>query len=156
MRHHHDRLTAHVDRLPATADMIGQAQPEELSFALEQSCRFLDDLLIPHMEAAEKVVYPELERLFQNRHSMTPMRREHNEIRSRIKDIDQIRAKAADGQLTLTQQMRLRRSLFTLFALIKIHLAEELLYSEIIEAGATPEKEEALAAAMTHEGIDAL
>jgi iron-sulfur cluster repair protein YtfE (RIC family) len=156
LRHHHDRLAAHVDKLPTTADLIGQAQPEELSFALEQSCRFLNELLMPHMDAAEQVVYPELERLFQNQHSMTPMRREHAQIRAHIRDIDLLRGKATEGELSLTHQTRLRRAMFTLYALIKIHLAEEQLYSEIIEAGATPEKEEALAAAMSHEGISSL
>ena len=149
---HHERLARNVDRIPATADLIGQADAAEMSAALEQTCTFLSDLLVPHMAAAERAVYPELERLFQNKHAMTPMRREHAQIRASIRDVDEIRVKAIAGPLTMTQQMRLRRALFGVYALLKIHLAEELLYADIIEAGATPEKEEALAAAMAHAG----
>ena len=153
---HHERLMREVDKIPATADLIGQAQPVEISFALDQTCAFLNELLVPHMDAAERALYPELERLFQNRHSMTPMRREHAEIRSRIRDIEQLRVAAADRPLTLTQQTRLRRDMFTLYGLMKIHLAEEMLYAEIVESGATPEKEAALEAAMSHSGAASL
>lgn len=149
---HHERLTRNVDRMPATADLIGKAEPAELSLALEQTCAFLTDLLVPHMEAVERAVYPELERLFQNKHAMTPMRREHAEIRARIREIEEVRGTAKRGPLTLTNQMRLRRALFSAYALMKIHLAEELLYGDIIEAGATPDQEAALAAAMIHAG----
>ena len=149
---HHERLMRNVDRIPATADLIGEAQPAEISLALGQTSAFLTDLLLPHMEATEHAVYPELERLFQNRHSMSPMRREHAEIRARVREIDQLRIAAAERSLSLTQQTQLRRALFTLYALMKIHLAEELLYAEIIETGATPEKEAALETAMAHAG----
>ena len=47
---------------------------------------------------------------------------------------------AVAGPLSITQQMRLRRALYGAYALIKIHLAEEQLYADIVEAGASPEK----------------
>lgn len=152
MHEHHERLSKNVDLIPAAAGMIGQADAAEVALALEQTCTFLTDLLVPHMAAAERAVYPELERLFQNKHAMTPMRREHAEIRAHIRDIDQIRVIAVAGPLSITQQMRLRRALYGAYALIKIHLAEEQLYADIVEAGASPEKEELLAAAMAHAG----
>ena len=155
MHEHHERLSRNVDRIPATAGLIGQAEAAEVSLALEQTCTFLTDLLIPHMAAAERAVYPELERLFQNKHAMTPMRREHAEIRAHIRDIEQIRVMAVAGPLSITQQMRLRRALYGVYALIKIHLAEEQLYADIIEAGASPEKEELLASEMAHAGTAA-
>jgi iron-sulfur cluster repair protein YtfE (RIC family) len=149
---HHDRLRHHVDIMPATGDLIGEAQPAEISFALDQTCEFLTELLIPHMEAAERAIYPELERLFQNRHSMTPMRREHTEIRTKIADLTDLRDLAKKGALGISQQIRLRRTLFGLYALLKVHLAEELLYADLVEHGATPDQEAALATAMAHAG----
>ena len=149
---HHARLTRHVDQIPATGDLIGYAQPLELAFALEETCAFLTDLLVPHMDAAERAIYPELERLFQNRHSMTPMRKEHGDIRARVDAVIHFREQAEAGPLSLTQQVELRRTLFGLYALLKVHLAEEILYAELVEHGATVDEESALAAAMAHAG----
>jgi len=42
--------------------------------------------------------------------------------------------------------------LYRLYGLLKVHLAEELLYADIVEHGKSPEAEGALAAAMEHTG----
>jgi hemerythrin-like domain-containing protein len=149
---HHARLVRHVDRMPRTADLIEGDQPAQLRFALDETCGFLTDLLLPHMAAAERALYPELERLLQNRHSMSPMRREHEQIRSYVTELEAIRAMLGDGSLSPRQQTRLRRLLFQLYALLKVHLAEELLYADMVEHGASTEREAALATAMEHAG----
>ena len=43
----------------------------------DDTSTFLTGTLVPHVDAAERTLYPELERMLQNRHSMAPMRREH-------------------------------------------------------------------------------
>ena len=153
---HHERLVKHVDRMPRTGDLIDSGQPGELRFALDETCGFLTELLLPHMEAAERALYPELERLLQNRHSMTPMRREHDAIRAEITKLEAIRSTVGDKPLSPREAIRLRRSLFQLYALLKIHLAEELLYADMVEHGASPERESALAVAMEHAGTTTL
>ena len=152
---HHDRLVKHVDRMPRTGDLIDTGQPEELRFALDETCGFLTELLLPHMEAAERALYPELERLLQNRHSMTPMRREHDLIRAEVRKLEEIRKGLGDKQLAPRDAIKLRRAIFQLYALLKIHLAEELLYADMVEHGASPEREAALATAMEHGGTTA-
>jgi Hemerythrin HHE cation binding domain len=151
---HHERLVHHVDRLPQTGDLIDGGQLAELSIALTESCSFLNDLLLPHMAASEKAIYPELERMLQNRHSMTPMRREHEQIRAQIAEIDLIRLRLDGGTFNLGDRIRLRRAIFGLYSLLKVHLAEELLYADMVEHGASPERAAALAAAMEHTGRD--
>ena len=152
VQEHHERLVKHVDRMPRTGDLIDSGQPGELRFALDETCGFLTELLVPHMEAAERGLYPELERMLQNRHSMTPMRREHDVIRAEIQNLEAIRSTVGDKPLSPREAIRLRRSLFQLYALLKIHLAEELLYADMVEHGASPERESALATAMEHAG----
>lgn len=149
---HHDRLVKHVDRMPRAGDLIDSGSPEELRSALDETCTFLTELLLPHMDAAERALYPELERMLQNRHSMTPMRREHGLMRAEVKKLDQIRSTLGNRHLPPRDAIKLRRSIFQLYALLKVHLAEELLYADIVEHGASPERESALAAAMEHSG----
>jgi hypothetical protein len=149
---HHARLVPHVDDLASTAELIGSASGAELRPRLDAACTFLTSLLIPHMEAAERAIYPELERLLQNRHSMTPMRREHAEIRALIADLDGLRLGIGDGAVSTGNAVALRRALYRLHGLLKVHLAEEQLYANIVESGLSPEAEAGLAAAMAHEG----
>ena len=150
---HHERLMRHVDELPPTGDLVGTASPPELEARLDAATMFLTGALIPHMEAAERTLYPELERMFQNRHSMTPMRREHGEIRRLVDELVRTRGRLGQSQVTTGDAVALRRTIFRLYAMLKIHLAEELLYIDIIEHGISSEAGEALAAALVHEGI---
>ena len=82
---HHDRLMRHVDAMTAVGDLVGVAPVAELRPRVDEVAEFVNGLLLPHMEAAEHTLYPELERMLQNRHSMTPMRREHDEIRKLVR-----------------------------------------------------------------------
>ena len=90
--------------------------------------------------------------MLQNRHSMTPMRREHTEIRSLVDELKRQRGMLDAGRLTVGESVALRRLVFRLYAMLKVHLAEEQLYLEIVEHDASPEAGAALAAAMEHAG----
>jgi hemerythrin-like domain-containing protein len=149
---HHDRLTRHIDRLPAMGDLIGSIPAAELRPQVDEAATFLTETLIPHMETAERTLYPELERLLQNRHSMSPMRREHAEIRQLVADFERIQGGLDRGHLSTGDAVALRRVVFRLYALMKIHLAEEQLYVGILDHGVSTEAAEALAAAMEHAG----
>jgi hypothetical protein len=150
---HHARLTPHVDDLAATGDLVGTATGSELRQRLDATCAFLNGTLLPHMEAAERAYYPELERQLQNRHSMTPMRREHETIRVLIAELDRRSSALGDGPVATGDAIALRRGLFRLYAILKVHLAEEQLYADIAEHGLSAEGQAGLAAAMQHEGI---
>ncbi|MEI8332614.1 MAG: hemerythrin domain-containing protein [Chloroflexota bacterium] len=152
---HHERLIRHVDELPALGDMIGKAPVEELRPRLDETGVFLTGLLIPHMEAAERGLYPELERMLQNRHSMTPMRHEHEEIRRLVAEFERLRHEVETGGPNVGRSVALRRVVFRLYALLKVHLAEEELYVRTVNHGVTEEAAEAMAAALSHAGIAA-
>lgn len=150
---HHDRLERHLDGLPAVGDLVGVAPPAELLDRVGEIEAFLSGLLLPHMEAAERTLYPELERMLQNRHSMTPMRREHDEIRGLVAELGRLRQRLAAGPLQTRETVALRRVIFRLYAMLKVHLAEEQLYLGIIEHEVSPEASDRLAAALDHSGI---
>ncbi len=152
---HHDRLIAHIDAMPEIGDMIGKAPVAELRPRVEELADFLEGLLIPHMEASERALYPELERMLQNRHSMATMRREHDEIRKLVAALSDMRPKMADGCHHTGDCVSLRRIVFRLYAILKTHLAEEELYLGIIEHGESEAEAARLAKAMDHAGIAA-
>ena len=149
---HHDRLMRHIDAMTVVGDMVGHAPATELRPRVDEVATFLNDLLLPHMEAAEHALYPELERMLQNRHSMTPMRREHDEIRKLVAELVRLQQRLDPGPLHTSETVALRRVIFRLYAILKVHLAEEQLYLGIIEHGVSADGADALAAAMEHAG----
>ena len=147
---HHERLLHHVDQMPALADSLLTARAEVVKAGLAEMSAFLSGTLIPHMEAAERTVYPELERMFQNRHSMAPMRREHEEIRKLVAVLGGLTRQLGEGQVTIGRTLGLRRVIFQLYALLKVHLTEEEAYLRIVEHGVDTNVADVMAAAMEH------
>lgn len=143
---HHDALVPHVDALAEIANAIGSLTPTELTERLAVEHRFITNQLLPHLEQAEQTLYPALERLLQNRHSMTPLRREHEQLRQMFGELGALR----ERHMEFGVQLRLRRILFRMYALLKIHLAEEEAYLVVLERNLSPEEEEALARGMAH------
>ncbi len=147
---HHERILAHVDRMPEIADGLLTSHVDEARAQVVDLNTFLTGTLLPHIDAAERSLYPELERMFQNRHSMKPMRNEHDEIRRLVADFGKLSAEVRDGRLTLARSLALRRVAFQLYALLKVHLAEEDAYLRILSRGADHEMDEVIAAALEH------
>jgi hypothetical protein len=147
---HHERILAHVDRLPEMADQLLTASADDVRAKVIATSEFLNGTLLPHIDAAERSVYPELERMFQNRHSMRPMRDEHDHIRALVADYGRLSAELREGLVTLGRSLALRRVIFNLYALLKIHLAEEEAYLRIVERGGGSDSADAIAAALEH------
>lgn len=147
---HHERLIGHVDRMPAIGDAIGTQAAAGWRTDLGELAMFLDGTLLPHMATAERTLYPELERILQNQHSMTPMRREHGQMKQLVDELSTQRARLGERDPSTREVVGLRRAIFSLYALLKIHLAEEELYLRIVQHGLTEEAAGALAAALEH------
>jgi iron-sulfur cluster repair protein YtfE (RIC family) len=150
---HHERLLQHVDQLPAIGDRLLTEKADELRRDVDELSAFLSGTLVPHIDAAERTLYPELERMYQNRHSMAPMRREHVEVRRLVAEFAKLTEQVDAGQVSLGRTLALRRVLFQLYALLKIHLAEEEVYLRIVDHGVAADVSDLLAAALDHPGF---
>jgi iron-sulfur cluster repair protein YtfE (RIC family) len=150
---HHELLLRHVNEMPAIADLLLTADSDEVRRNVDGLSGFLTGTLVPHVEAAERTLYPELERMFQNRHSMSPMRREHAEVRRLVADFASLTEQIDASPITVRMKLALRRVMFQLYALLKIHLAEEEAYLRIVDHGVTTEVADVLAAALDHPGF---
>lgn len=147
---HHDRIMPHVDALATLAESIDKADPDEFAARLEQECQFIVNQLMPHIDAIEQTLYGELERLMDGRHSMQPMRDEHEQLRRLFAALCRYRATAAAGALDQASAIGLRRVLYRLYTLMKVHLAEEELYLGVIERDLSAEEKDVLARGIDH------
>jgi hemerythrin-like domain-containing protein len=144
-RLHHAELSEIIDSLLPLAAELEAPQPG-LSVRLVDAYDRIADQLVPHMEQAETTLYPQLERLMQNRHSMTPMRREHAEARRLIDELGSLAAR----DLTLANRLRLRRIMYRLYATLQIHLGDEDAYLGVLDHNLSEAEQDELVRAMEH------
>jgi hemerythrin-like domain-containing protein len=150
---HHERLLNHVNLLPDFADRLLTEKVADIRPEVDEVATFIQDILLPHVEAAERTLYPELERMYQNRHSMTPMRREHEQVRRLASEYAKLARQAETGRVSLGTKLALRRVIFQLYALLKIHVAEEEIYLRIVDHGVAADVADLIGAAMDHPGF---
>jgi hypothetical protein len=143
---HHAVLMPHVDALASLAEELEISSLDELRRRVASEHAFITGQLIPHIDRAEEKLYPELERLMQNRHSMTPMRREHGELRRLVEEFGEL----IEHELTFESRLRLRRVLYRMHAILKVHLGEEQAYLNVLAGNLSVEEQEGLARAMEH------
>ncbi len=118
--------------------------------ALEQECRFVTGQLVPHMEAIEGALYDRLEAVMDGRHSMAPMRDEHALLRRLITSLCGYRAEVLAGELTEAEAIGLRRVLYRLYTILKVHLAEEEQYLAVLDHALDEDEKERLARGLEH------
>jgi hemerythrin-like domain-containing protein len=148
---HHERIREHVDRLPALIDMLEERPvPAEFAARFAKEYEFITGTLWPHVETVESNLYPQLERLMQNRHSMAPMRREHQELGRLIKAMGGYQERVAAGHLNPTDALALRRLLIQFYALVKTHIAEESEYLRVLQGNLSEEEQEAIVSGLAH------
>lgn len=153
---HHAKIRPHVDRLPELAEMIGTVTPEAFATSFETECSFIVGQLVPHMEAIETTLYGRLEEVMDGRHSMEPMRLEHERLRALVRSLCQYAELVAAGSLTAADEIGLRRVLYRLYAMLKVHLAEEELYLGVLDHNLSAEEKDRLAQGIDHASAEPL
>jgi len=147
---HHEIIETHVDRLAELAERLDQVPTTEFSAAFDEECRFMTGQLLPHIEAIEATLYGRLEEVMDKRHSMAPMRREHEQLRSLVRSLCGYRDLVAGRAFSEGDRVGLRRVLYRLYAMLKVHLAEEELYLRVLDQSLSAAEKEVLAQGLEH------
>jgi hypothetical protein len=153
---HHAALVPHIDALRELADEAHDMAPDEVVRQLSTELAFVQDQLLPHMEMAEHTLYPQLELLLGDPQAMEPMRREHLQVRRFVKELEGLRSRLAERGtgLLLRDEFRLRRVLYRVYSMMRVHLHEEEHYLAIIDHNEPASQVTVLREAMQH-GIQA-
>ncbi len=147
---HHATLMPHVDRLLVLAEMVGQVDCSAIHATFEAEYAFIVGTLVPHMQAIETTLYGQLERLMGQRHSMAPMREEHAAVGRLVEELGRYRRHADGCRWSTVEGMALRRALYRLHSLLKVHLAEEELYLGVLDRNLSDAEKDALARGIDH------
>jgi hemerythrin-like domain-containing protein len=146
IRDEHRELLAHIENLRHIADYIEQGPlTVEMKDRLDAAWNFLNYTLIPHAQAEDAVLYPSVEQVMAAPHATATMSREHEEIAHLTHQLITIKNEIVYFSLAPEQASDLRRVLYGLYALIKVHLIkEEELYLPLLDSKLTPETAEDL------------
>jgi len=149
---HHDQLVPRVDDLLETARLVGTASCEELRPRVLATRAFLTGTLIPHMEASERAVYPRLEVLLSDTGALAPLRREHAEVRRLVDELDRLCAAHGEGPYHRGEALALRRVLYRLHAIVRVHLDEEEMMTALLARSADQDEIDAIGRDLQHAG----
>jgi hypothetical protein len=147
---HHAQLMPHVDRLLTLAEMVGRVECAALHALYNEEYGFVAAQLIPHIDTVEAVLYDRLEALMGPRHTMNPMREEHETVRSLVAELGTYQVHEDNCTWNEMEGLALRRALYRLHALLKVHLAEEEQYLAVLDRSLTVAEKDVLARHLEH------
>ena len=140
LRDEHKELFPSVDRIRFVAETIGEMPVSDIRRGVEEVYDFLADHLKPHAEAEDAALYPVVQRLLGSPDATKTMSRDHVEVGRYIEELATLKNGLTGDALTSEQVAALRRVLFGVYALLKVHFAkEEEVYLPILEQRLTPE-----------------
>ena len=126
LRDEHAHLLSGVEELRVVADNIDTTPAEELREALEDAYLFLENHVIPHARAEDRVLYPAVARALGSPHATDTMTRDHVEVGTLANELGVVRMEVVDDQEPPPAVRReARRVLYGLYALVKVHFAKE-------------------------------
>ena len=146
LRDAHLELEPSITRIRATADVLDGMTAAQAASALEQVRRFVADDLLPHEELKDRTIYPMLAAAMGSDDATASMHGTHQEIFRLARVLDRhVRDLPSDG-LNAEDLTDIRRTLYGLEAILRLHQAqEEDLYASISDSSAPTERAAAAA-----------
>jgi iron-sulfur cluster repair protein YtfE (RIC family) len=141
LKDEHKELLPHIERLQTVADSIGASPIESVRRGIDESYEFLAQHLLPHAQAEEKALYPVVGRLMGAPEATATMSRDHVEVGRLVEELGSLRSHLLGKTTSADQEKALRRVLYGLYAVVKLHFAkEEEVYLPILDARLTAEE----------------
>jgi hemerythrin-like domain-containing protein len=155
LRDEHKELIPHIEMLRTVADAVGSVPLASLKQSIDEVYEFLAHHLMVHATAEERVLYPVVARLMGAPEATATMSRDHAGIAQLISELASFRSLLTESTLERLQKS-LRRVLYGLYAVVKIHFAkEEEVYLPLLDARLTPQEAHALFESMEQAAAEA-
>jgi heavy metal translocating P-type ATPase len=121
----HRVLRPELDQLRVAADDLGHADPSDAIDQVRRVYRFLSEDLLPHEEAEDRALYPVVARTLGGHDPTGVMSRGHVEIAHQIRRLGRLLDELADGGPDEEDLIEIRRLLYGLHAVLRLHFAQE-------------------------------
>lgn len=149
LRAEHRELLPRIERIRRVADSVGMVPVETLRERIEEVRAFLVHDLIPHARAEDAALYPVVARLMGAPEATATMRHDHVEIAGLADELEGVEPELSAPSLPLEVEHALRRILYGLYVLVKVHFVEEEeIYLPLLDAGLSEAEATSMFAAM--------
>ncbi len=142
LRDEHKDLFPHVESLRLAGDALsGFALTPDALALIEEAQIFLTHHLIPHAEAEDKALYPVVQKVMGAAQATATMSRDHVEVGTLTRELTDLRQQLTSTKFSGELVNSLRRVLYGLYTLVKVHFAkEEEIYLPLLDASLSPEE----------------
>ncbi len=135
LRNEHRELFPEIETLRRVADSVGEVSVEAILEGVGEAYDFLTRHLIPHAKAEDAALYPVVGRVMGAPEATATMSRDHVEVIRLAEELWALRAELAGPSVSEGTERALRRVLYGLYALVKVHFEkEEEIYLPILDA----------------------
>lgn len=125
LKNEHAELSPIIDRIGSLANQLDELPPTAVGGELSILNGLLREHLMPHERDDESKVYPFVARLIGGEDPMGAMSRTHREIHALIRTLERLTADAAAREPDNTGIQEIRRTLYALDAILRLHFAQE-------------------------------
>ncbi len=144
LRDEHKELYPQVEMLRIAGDAVNESLTTSAHAKIEEVYHFLTHQLLPHAQAEEKALYPVVQKVMGAPLATATMSRDHVEVERLTDELGTLRVHSSQLTITSIQAQVMRRVLYGLYTLVKVHFAkEEEIYLPLLD--------EKLSAADAHE-----
>ncbi len=149
LRDEHKELFPHIEALKLAGISIhGTLSPASLDL-INESYDFLTAHLLPHAQAEEAALYPAVQKVMGTPYATATMSRDHVEVKQLTRELGALRDQLTATEIGAKQANELKRLLFGLHTLVKVHFAkEEEVYLPLLDENLTPDNARELFEAM--------
>ena len=141
LRDEHKELYPHIETLRQAADAVNESLTSLAHAKIEQAYNFLTHHLIPNAQAEDKALYPMVQKCMGASQATATMSRDHVEVGRLTEELGTLRVHHTQLSITFDHARALRRVLYGLYALVKLHFAkEEEIYLPLLDAKLTAEE----------------
>jgi iron-sulfur cluster repair protein YtfE (RIC family) len=141
LRDEHKELYPQVESLRLAGDAVYESLTSSAHAKIEDSYTFLTRQLLPHAQAEEKALYPMVQKAMGTAQATATMIRDHVEIDRLTQELRTLRVHKTQLSITFDQARALRRVLYGLYALVKVHFAkEEEIYLPLLDSKLSAEE----------------
>jgi iron-sulfur cluster repair protein YtfE (RIC family) len=145
LRDEHKELYRQVESLRLAGDVVNEGLTSLAHDKIEQSYDFLTRQLLPHAQAEDKTLYPMVQKAMGAPQATATMSRDHVEVERLTQELGTLRVHKSQLSITFAQVSALRRVLYGLYTLVKLHFAkEEEIYLPLLDSKLTAEEAHAM------------
>ncbi len=149
LRDEHQELFPQLESLRLAGDGASENLSASARKSIETAYEFLTHQLLPHAQAEEKALYPAVQKAMGAPQATATMSRDHVEVERLTQELGAVRSQIEGTSPSAEQVKTLRRVLYGLYTLVKVHFAkEEEVYLPLLDAKLTTDEAQAMFAAM--------